>query len=96
MKKQPKEQQIEVKVKKLRLSNQEQGELMGKKNIRDLFFYIAGLIEKDMNVFVETVIKPAKGLKRETPVRISINDGWIEYDESVRKEKNGKPADKKV
>ena len=72
---------------------------MGKCNIRDLFSYVANLIEKDMTLFIDRVIKPTRSIKPEQEVRVSIENGWIEYDVPTKKEgeKNGeKSANKKV
>lgn len=84
--------------KRLHLSKEEQAHLMGKQNIRDLFAYIANLIEKDMTLFIDQVVKPTRSIKSEQQVRVSIENSWIEYDVPVKKkgEKDGETANKKV
>ena len=78
--------------KKFHLSKEEQAHLMGKRNIRDLFSYVANLIEKDMTLFIDRVVKPTRSIKPEQQVKVSIDNGWLEYDVPV-KEKKGKDGE---
>lgn len=87
MKEQSEEQQLETK--KFQLTKEEQAHLMGKRNIRDLFSYIADLIEKDMTLFIDRVVKPIRSIKPEQQVKVSIENGWLEYDVPIKIKKKG-------